>query len=345
MAQKPRTTEKFEKVDRLSVGLPPVPSTGRASQPDAARSSAPLPSADWADENVDTARTTELTAPIVVEPSHPDRALLTILAGLNAGQVFPITTSEVQIGRSRDADVRIEDVGISRQHARIVHAADGRYILEDLRSTNGLFVNGNRVDRVELGDGDRVQIGPTVVLRFAIIDAAEEELARQLYESSTRDSLTKTFNRKYLGERLTSEVAYALRHKTRLSVVLFDIDHFKHVNDSHGHMAGDVVLRVVAAQVQRMIRAEDVLARYGGEEFMVLVRGIEHENVAVFAERIRKAIERLAIPWEKATIRAAISLGVASLDECNEKRGEELVLLADERLYRAKSQGRNRTCS
>ena len=127
--------------------------------------------------------------------------------------------------------------------------------------------------------------------------------------------------------------------------MLFDIDHFKRVNDAFGHQAGDGVLRVVAAQVQKAIRTEDVLARYGGEEFVVLVRGVEHDKVAMLAERIRRGVERLSMPCESKTIRTSVSIGVASLTECGPKAtAEALMKLADERLYRAKTGGRNRVC-
>ncbi len=280
--------------------------------------------------------------------AHPavaqrDRALLTVLTGLNAGQVFTLDADETTIGRGREVQVRVEDVGISRAHSRVVRTMEGKFLVEDLGSTNGTFVAGRKIERAELHTGDRIQIGPNVVLRFAILDEAEEQLAHQLYEASTKDALTKVYNRKYFIERLAAEVAYAHRHKSPLSVILFDLDHFKKVNDTHGHLAGDVVLRVVAAQVQRTIRTEDVLARYGGEEFVILVRGIPHPNVAHFGERVRKAVERLTIPWEQITVRATISIGVSSHSDLPDTAtGDVLLHLADERLYSAKSGGRNR---
>jgi two-component system cell cycle response regulator len=178
-----------------------------------------------------------------------------------------------------------------------------------------------------------------------VLDAEEEDLACRLYESSTRDALTRAFNRKYLAERLVAEVAYAQRHETRVSVIMFDLDHFKRVNDSHGHMAGDVVLRVVAAQVSRLIRAEDVFARYGGEEFVIVVRGIPNANVALFAERVRRSIEQLVIPLGDMKLRATASFGAGSLEECSEKNADALIKLADDRLYKAKLGGRNRVAS
>jgi two-component system cell cycle response regulator len=299
---------------------------------------------EWSDEGT-TAPTTENQIAVAPRTTVKDRALLTMLSGLNAGQVYTLDQNETTLGRAKDAHVRIDDPGISRVHARVVRTQEGRFFVEDLRSTNGVFVNGAKIERVELGTADRIQIGPNVVLRFALLDSEEEALARQLYESSTKDALTRTFNRKYLIERLASEIAYALRHETKLSVILFDLDHFKTVNDSHGHHAGDVVLRIVAAQVQRLIRAEDVLARYGGEEFVVVVRGITHANVALFAERIRKSVGDLVIPLGDLRLGASVSLGVASLTDCAEVSVEGLLQVADERLYKAKVSGRNKVAS
>ena len=309
------------------------------------RPSRPSMVPDWSDDDCPTQRGMQVAAVAPSLPAPPDRPLLTILVGLNAGQVFTLDRDETCIGRGRDADVRIDYIGISRRHARIVRTEGRGYILEDLGSTNGIFVNGRRVERVDLANGDRVQVGPALVLRFGLIAADEEALARKLYEGSTRDALTQLYNRKYAGERLATEVAYAHRHGTLLSLVLFDLDHFKRVNDSFGHMAGDVVLRVVAAQVQKAIRTEDVFARYGGEEFVVLVRGIEHKSAGVLANRIRSCVERLSIPWESGTIKTTVSVGVASLSECGPKATvEALVALADGRLYEAKAGGRNRVC-
>jgi diguanylate cyclase (GGDEF)-like protein len=301
---------------------------------------------DWLDEDVPTAPATENQIYIAPPPAAAkDRALLTMLNGLNAGQVFRLDQAETLLGRAKEAGVRVEDVGISRLHARIVRTQEGRFVLEDLSSTNGVFVNGKKVERAELATSDRVQIGPSAILRFSVLDAEEEDLACRLYESSTRDALTRAFNRKYFAERVTAEVAYAQRHDTRLSVIMFDLDHFKRVNDTHGHMAGDVVLRVVALQVSRLIRAEDVFARYGGEEFVVIVRGIAHANVALFAERVRRAIEQLVIPLGDVKLRATASFGAGSLDECPDKSVEALLKLADDRLYEAKLGGRNRVAS
>jgi diguanylate cyclase (GGDEF)-like protein len=327
--------------------LPPL-DAGAADEP-SSRPSVPRASMiDWADEESST-RTTDATVavPPQSQAKQGTRALLTVVSGPSTGRVHPVRESETVIGRGKDAHVRLDDAGTSRAHARIVLAHDGRYLVEDLGSTNGTFVAGVRVQgRRELSSGDRIHIGPNIVISFAILDSQAVRLTHQLYESSVRDPLTRAHNRRYLVERLASEIAYARRHKTRLGLLLFDLDHFKRVNDTYGHLAGDEVLREVAALVSRMIRAEDVFARFGGEEFVVLVRGIEHANTARFAERLRAAVERLEVPSDQVLLRVSISVGFASIDELGEsdRTADGLLRTADERLYRAKSGGRNRTC-
>jgi diguanylate cyclase (GGDEF)-like protein len=273
-----------------------------------------------------------------------DRATLTIISGINAGQVFALDATDHVIGRGTEADLWLEDGGVSRRHARVSCRSDGAYFVEDLDSTNGTFLGGQRITICELRPGDRVQLGPQVTLRFAITDDAEDELQRRLYESSTRDGLTRLYNRKYLGERLTAEVAYSRRHKVKLAVLLLDLDDFKPVNDTHGHAAGDMVLRLIAAQLQRVVRVEDLVARYGGEEFVILARSTGKTDAVRLAARICEAVQQLEIPvapgrWLKVTL----SIGVAALPDVAPDGGpSELLALADARLYRAKAEGKNR---
>jgi diguanylate cyclase (GGDEF)-like protein len=309
--------------------------------------SSPRMAIEWSDEEAST-RTSESTVamPPPTTLRQSTRALLTVISGPTSGRVYSVRDGETLLGRGKEVHVRMDDSGASRVHARIVSSEDGRYFVEDLHSTNGTFLGGRRIERAELTSGDRIHIGPNVVVSFAILDAQAERLAHQLYESSVRDPLTRAHNRRYLVERLASEIAYARRHSSRLALILFDLDHFKRVNDTWGHLAGDDVLRDVAALMTRLIRSEDVFARFGGEEFVLLVRGISHTNVGRFAERLRVAVERLAIASESTVLRVTISIGYASLDELADRdRGPEaLMRVADERLYRAKTDGRNRVC-
>jgi diguanylate cyclase (GGDEF)-like protein len=306
----------------------------------------PEPPPEWPEEEASTRNTDAAIAlpPITPRAQHT-QATLTIVSGPSTGRVFSIAGVTV-LGRGREADIRLDDAGASRAHARITPTDGNTYMLEHLGSLNGTFLDGRRIDRAELRSGDRIHIGPNIVITFAIQDAQAGKLANQLYESAVRDPLTRAYNRRYLVERLASEIAYAQRHRTPFGVILLDLDHFKRVNDTYGHLAGDDVLRDVAALVQRLIRAEDVFARFGGEEFVVLVRGIEHVNVGRFAERIRTAVENLEIAAAhgQVIIKVSISAGYASLGELrpSDAAAESILRLADERLYRSKEGGRNR---
>jgi diguanylate cyclase (GGDEF)-like protein len=276
-------------------------------------------------------------------PNTPSRATLTLVSGPNAGAIYPLLLDENVIGRTKECAIRIEDPGISRRHARIIRRGADSYILEDLGSRNGTFVRGNRVTSQPLGEGDRLAIGPSVEFRFGFTDEAEEGLLRRLYESSVLDPLTGAYNRKHFSERLTSELAYAKRHKAPLALLMFDLDHFKRINDSFGHLGGDQVLRTVAALVKKTLRAEDVFARYGGEEFAIIARGIDVDQAFLFGERVRGIIESARIEFNQSRMPVTISVGVASLACAVEPTADGLVAKADERLYAAKRGGRNRT--
>ena len=273
------------------------------------------------------------------------RPMLMVLVGKAAGRVFRIERDRTVVGRSVRAGIVIDEHGVSRRHCAIVREDGATWVIEDLGSKNGTLVNGFRQERAPLSAGDRVQLGPDVVLQFGFYDDAEEGLAVELYDAATRDPLTRAHNRRYLMERLSAELSYATRHGDDLSIILLDVDRFKAINDEHGHLCGDSVLRNVADIVAGMLRAEDVFARYGGEEFVVLARGLGPEKAALAAERIRRAVE--ARPVETASgsagrIRVTVSAGVAALSEDRGTTASALLTIADGRLYRAKQAGRNR---
>jgi two-component system cell cycle response regulator len=271
-----------------------------------------------------------------------DRATLTLLSGTNAGQVFALDKEEHVIGRAPDASVWLHDPDISRRHARIVRDKDGAFVIEDMKSTNGIFVGGHKVERSALQSGDRIHVGPNMALRFDITDDADRELQRRLYETSRRDALTHVYNREHFLERFAGEIAHARRHGTELALLLIDLDHFKRVNDTHGHLAGDATLRAVSEEITRIIRTEDIFARYGGEEFALLTRSITAPNACWLAERVRRAVQEMTVTAGEAIIKVTLSIGVACFSETRASiRPQDLIALADERLYDAKRAGRN----
>jgi diguanylate cyclase (GGDEF)-like protein len=250
---------------------------------------------------------------------------------------------EMIIGRAMSAQVRLSDDGISRRHCRILNLG-GQVVIEDLGSANGTLVNGDMVQHQVLKEGDKIRLGATTMLKFTYQDKLDETFQQQMYDAALRDGLTKCYNKKFFIDRLETEFAYGKRHKTMLSLVMFDVDHFKKVNDNYGHLAGDAVLVHLARITQSMIRTEDVAARYGGEEFAIICRGIPLLNAGVVGERLRAAVESANFDFQGKRLPVTISVGVAALPESQANNPGELVGDADEALYEAKRSGRNRVC-
>jgi diguanylate cyclase (GGDEF)-like protein len=273
----------------------------------------------------------------------PSQATLTLLTGPDAGRIVVIDDAGLLIGRAETAGLVTEDPAISRQHARIGVGPNGSYYIEDLGSTNGTFVGGQRVEWAPLASGDTVRLGPELRLRFAITDETERSLQNELYESSVRDPLTHAYSRRYFNERLWREHARVQRTGGNAAVLLIDVDNLKKLNDELGHLAGDRALCAIAALIAGAIRPSDVLARYGGDEFMVLVPNGDHQLARALAGRIRAAVARRRFAAGGSSVPVTVSIGVASLAELQSSASSmtDLIALADVRLYQAKRSGRN----
>jgi len=269
------------------------------------------------------------------------RGCLTVLTGSATGAMFKLPRGTAMIGRAHDAEVRILDDGVSRHHARLRYDTGGLWV-SDLDSRNGTFVNGNKITApTALQNGDKVQIGGTTVLRFAYHDELDDSFHEGLLSSALRDPLTKLFNKRYLMDRLDSELKFANRHKTSLSLLMLDIDHFKAVNDGHGHLAGDAVLANFAQVLGRAVRNEDVVARFGGEEIAIVLRAISIDPAFALGERLRRLIELTVTEFGGSQLRATVSIGVAGIPPLRTEVVADLVGAADRALYRAKDAGRN----
>jgi two-component system, cell cycle response regulator len=270
-----------------------------------------------------------------------DRPYFIVLAGSNLGKMFKIDADEVIIGRSSDATIRLDDDGISRKHARVFLEAAELWI-EDLKSANGTIINGERVDRQKLRDGDKLQVGATTILKFTYHDELDDNFQQRMYDAALQDGLTRAFNKRHFLDRLALEVAYARRHSATLSLLMLDVDHFKQVNDRYGHLAGDHVLVQLAQIVESQRRQEDLFARYGGEEFALLCRGVSLGAALIMAERVRGLVETAAFEHQGKRMPVTVSIGVAVHSAAAADGATQLVADADSALYGAKRGGRNR---
>lgn len=285
-------------------------------------------------ESVPIPRPTEGTA---------TRALLFVLAGPAIGNSYTVGPHAAVLGRGEGSEVLIQDSSISRQHARISRAENG-FLIDDLGSANATFVDGVKVQgSAALREASRIQLGPNTVIKFTMLDALEADVQQRLHDAIHSDMLTGTGNRRYLEIRLRDEFAHAMRHRRPLCLLMMDIDHFKNVNDSHGHPAGDQVLRQLAAGLLAQVRAEDVVVRYGGEEFLILARDLPPAQGIEFAERLRDHVQRtpVALPGG-GKLSITVSVGVAGLQHDRDSDSAAVIARADRALYEAKRRGRNR---
>jgi diguanylate cyclase (GGDEF)-like protein len=264
--------------------------------------------------------------------------------GPSMGCRYPLRERPVLVGRGEDCDVRILDNSVSRRHAKVEPAPEGYYV-HDLQSTNGTFVNDKQAEGpCLLRDGDYVRVG-NCIYRFLAGGNIEAEYHEEIYRLTVLDGLTQIHNQRYLSEFLDREVARSVRHARPLSVLMVDIDRFKSVNDSYGHLCGDFVLRELTECIQGSIRREDLFARYGGEEFvLVLVETGEAEAIHV-AERLRESVANHQFRFESTPLRLTISIGASTTNGDPALTPAALIKLADERLYQAKRTGRNRVVS
>ncbi len=276
-------------------------------------------------------------------PMDRRRPTLTLLSGIEAGRQFALAQGRTILGRGSEADVVLDEDGVSRQHCAIDVYSGGQAFITDLRSTNGTGVDGQVVGdaAIPLTDGALLALGGSLTLKFALRHEVEEKVQHSLYNAAVRDGLTGLYNKRYLQERMEQEFAWALRNGRPLSILVVDLDFFKRVNDQHGHPAGDEVLRVAAGRMQEGLRREDVLARFGGEEFVILMRETPAQRGWEVGQRVAEAVRRAPVHFGALRIPITASMGLASSEEPRVLRVADLFARADRRLYKAKSNGRN----
>jgi two-component system, cell cycle response regulator len=268
-------------------------------------------------------------------------ACLVVLYGDDLGKKFNLDAPSVLIGRSNKSDIQIDQESVSRNHAKIMNTGKS-VILRDLGSTNGTYVNDELIDEYVLRDGDLIKIGRTI-FKFLTGGNVENAYHEEIYRLTTIDGLTQIFNKRYFMEILEREISRSHRYRRALCLIIFDIDHFKVINDTYGHLAGDAVLRHLAGVVKNNLRREDMLARYGGEEFAVILPEVELAPARQVADKIRKLVEGTRFRFEETDIPVTISLGIAACGE-DLQESTEFIKAADEKLYEAKQSGRNRAC-
>lgn len=255
---------------------------------------------------------------------------------------------ETVIGREEGIDLTLPDDTVSRRHARIIYeninapSAKPRCTVEDLGSRNGTFLNGRRLTALTpLNNSDRIFLGASCLV-YSVRTELEIRSDMRLISMATTDALTGLMNRGWMATQYEREFERATRYKRPLSLLMLDLDDFKKVNDSHGHQAGDEVLRRVGSILSSQSRIHDLPGRYGGEEFSVLLPETPIQGAGIIAERLRVAVANQVVEHESARIRITVSIGVATLRPGEDTTFPDLVARADQALYEAKRRGKNR---
>ena len=269
-----------------------------------------------------------------------NRACLVQYSGETLGRRFLLDAPEIIIGRAPEAGIMIPDDSVSREHAKIISRGNS-VAIDDMGSSNGTFIHDDRVQSpTTLTDGDILRLG-SILLKFFAHDNIERVFHDKIYRMATIDAGTQIFNKKYLLETLESEFRHSRIYGRPLSVIYYDLDFFKKVNDAHGHSCGDHILCESAQVVKACMRAEDILARFGGEEFVAILPGADGRTAADLAERIRSGMEAHAFVFEGKTLKQTISIGVSE-NQSAFATATDLLNDADRKLYQSKHSGRNR---
>lgn len=282
------------------------------------------------------------------------RPALVFLSGELIAVPIPLERPEVILGRALEADVRINDSKVSRRHAMVAKSFNEEtqktdYIVTDFGSRNGTYVNGERMGKQQvLQNGDKITIGDHI-LRFDLLDEVDREYQRQIHRLISHDDLTGLLSSRSFFSELRREAARATAENRAFCVLMMDVDHFKNVNDTYGHLTGSKTLEEIGACIIESLRSGDAASRFGGEEFSAFLLDADTTQAMVAAERIRRLIEermftviRHAEP--ESTHKVTISIGIAAFPD-DSHDPIELVEMADSALYRAKREGRNRVCT
>ncbi len=274
--------------------------------------------------------------------SLPGQAFLVVIAGPRIGHRVPLGEEALDIGRGTACGLQLDADSVSRLHARVQWDGQQHHAV-DLRSTNGTYVNEARISDHPLVDGDRLQIGK-VLLKYLSGSNVEAAYHEEIQRLMRYDGLTGIHNKSHFDETFHNVIWRARVDPSPTSLIVFDLDHFKQVNDTHGHTAGDAVLRRVATLVAEQVPPSALFARVGGEEFAVICPGARLADAHALAERLRAIVEVSPSEFDGKVIPVTLSLGVAERLP-TDATPAQLYERADMQLYAAKHGGRNRVCA
>jgi two-component system, cell cycle response regulator len=283
---------------------------------------------------------TRVTDAVSIRPAEATEDALVLIypPGPNMGKKYELQGKQVNAGRDPSNSLVVDSDSVSRRHARFTFEG-GRRLVTDLNSTNGTYVNDKPILTQLLENGDQVKIGDTI-FKYLVGNDVENAYHEEIYRMTIIDGLTGIYNKRFFLEALEREMSRAHRYGRDLAILMFDIDHFKAVNDTFGHLAGDYVLNALARLISSRARREEIFARYGGEEFVILLPETRRDGAMELAEQLLTRVGSHTFMFEDEPIPITVSIGVANMGS-EQLSPTDLIQKADEKLYLAKSEGRN----
>lgn len=277
-------------------------------------------------------------------PGRETPALI-VMAGTDIGKVFYFDEEGKTIGRDVEVHIPLTDTLVSRRHAQVYRqkAEDGdgvHHVVVDLYSTNGTFVNGERISKAFLQDGDKIRIGDTT-FKFTLHDETDHRYQQEIQRRIHLDDLTGLLSLNYFYERLERRLKQSRRSRSRVTVLMMDLDGLKAVNEKHGHLAGSFLIKSVAADLRERLGPLGEVGRYGGDEFIAFMPGFETEEILTHLENLRSAIAERRFSFKGKPVKVTLSVGLATFP-WDGHSVEVLVAAADAALFSAKQQGKNR---
>jgi len=285
---------------------------------------------------------------LVSRSGRPGHHGLILLTGRQIGRVFYLTAGQVQtVGRDPDAEIWLTDDSVSARHARVSLESDGageppHFRIVDLRSTNGILVNGRPTSEALLRDGDRIRLGD-VVMKFAVHDETEYRYHLEIQRRIAADDQTGLLTVSSFYERLLAQLERSRRNPGPgpVIVAMMDVDRLRDVNEAHGHGAGSFVLKVIGALLLEELGDVAELGRYGGDEFIAFLPELRTPEALARLESTRRRVAEHPYRFEDQPLDLSLSIGVASHPR-DGSSVDELVRSADAALAFAKQRGRNR---
>ncbi len=290
--------------------------------------------------SIDETRVTRVSGP-PTNIHQVTEACIVCIYGPLLGKKWALAGDAIlSMGRGEQNEVVLDLDNVSRRHCELFVRGD-EVCVRDLGSTNGTFVNGREVKREQVvHNDDHIKVGGAI-FKYLAGGNVESLYHEEIYRMTINDGLTQIHNKRYFLEALEREMARCSRFGRPLHLMMLDVDHFKKLNDTHGHLAGDMVLKDLAALIDKDVRIEETFARYGGEEFALIIPEVKRQKVVFRAEKIRKEVAEHDFISEGQRLPVTISIGVAAMpDGCQSMAA--FIKEADDRLYEAKKRGRNR---